>query len=587
MGSLQFPGKTWFNDDEQVILERKAALNKYLQQLAVAAPLYPQLRKALHSLTGVDEQLGRLAFANDVETLAYLLDSEGFDAQWRDRAGGSLLHYAAAQGQEDMTRFLLQKGLNPYARDLFGNSALEVARRRGHEGIAKIMREARAPRPKAGEVDERDGSEAGGGLEFPRGTFIPPQYCVAPEKRRLLIFVNPFGGTKKAERIFDGCVAPLLEQFGVRYERVTTARQGHAEEAVRKVDLSKIDGIVSVSGDGLLSEIMNGLARRPDSALALHTPVSIVPGGTGNGLAASLGMFSPYEATLRLLRGLYRPLDLIRVRQESTGAEMVAFLQVSWGFVSDADLGSESWRWMGQARTSLKALQNIMAKKEYIAKLRFLPLPPHHQHPHVGPDPVTKLCERCLLALNADLFPQQAVAQQQQQQQQQQQPPSALPPPPQLQQQVPAAASPAAAEQKGSERGPELGQVPAAGPRRDSLRPADPAAFVERRGHFAYLMVSNVSMADSKNRSAPFAHFSDGAMDLVLLRDVSRLEAISLLTQFETGDFVKHPAVEYVKVTEFSLEPETQDTLFDVDGERMENKPVAAFVEPGAATVGC
>ncbi len=49
------------------------------------------------------------------------------------------------------------------------------------------------------------------------------------------------------------------------------------------------DGIVTVSGDGLIHEIVNGLYRRKDSLQMMSSlSLGFIPGGSGNGLVKSV-----------------------------------------------------------------------------------------------------------------------------------------------------------------------------------------------------------------------------------------------------------------------------------------------------------
>ena len=41
--------------------------------------------------------------------------------------------------------------------------------------------------------------------------------------------------------------------------------------------------IVVVSGDGLLTEVLNSMMRRPDAAVVVKLPIGIIPAGSGNG----------------------------------------------------------------------------------------------------------------------------------------------------------------------------------------------------------------------------------------------------------------------------------------------------------------
>lgn len=50
-------------------------------------------------------------------------------------------------------------------------------------------------------------------------------------------------------------------------------------------------GIVTIGGDGVLFEVMNGIMERPDWKQIINTiPLAIIPGGSGNGLAKSLSV---------------------------------------------------------------------------------------------------------------------------------------------------------------------------------------------------------------------------------------------------------------------------------------------------------
>ncbi len=106
---------------------------------------------------------------------------------------------------------------------------------------------------------------------------------------------------------------------------------------IRDANLDDFDTIVSISGDGLLFEIVNALGVRPDADQALRKPIAVVPGGSGNGLACSLGNAKSLDAVLNLTQGLYRPLDLNVVEQPETNTRKLSFLFVTWGFLSDVD----------------------------------------------------------------------------------------------------------------------------------------------------------------------------------------------------------------------------------------------------------
>jgi sphingosine kinase len=55
-----------------------------------------------------------------------------------------------------------------------------------------------------------------------------------------------------------------------------------------KQELLSYRGIITVSGDGLPHEALNGLFQRNDWSEVCKIPLGVLPGGSGNGLANSL-----------------------------------------------------------------------------------------------------------------------------------------------------------------------------------------------------------------------------------------------------------------------------------------------------------
>jgi sphingosine kinase len=106
-----------------------------------------------------------------------------------------------------------------------------------------------------------------------------------PPKRRLLILVNPFSGGGVAARSWERARI-ILEKCHVDLKVTMTERAGHAYDIVHnEINKGDYDGIVTVSGDGLIHEVVNGLYRRKDWIQLMSTlAVGFIPGGTANGL---------------------------------------------------------------------------------------------------------------------------------------------------------------------------------------------------------------------------------------------------------------------------------------------------------------
>ncbi|XP_013889832.1 sphingosine kinase 2 [Austrofundulus limnaeus] len=213
-----------------------------------------------------------------------------------------------------------------------------------------------------------------------------------PRPRRLLLLVNPFSGRGQAMQWCQTHILPMIREANISYNLIQTERQNHARELIRDISLTEWDGIVIVSGDGLLHEVINGLMERPDWEQAIKTPVGILPCGSGNALAGSINHYAGYDMCLReplllnccflLCRGDVRPMDLVSVttspapsnnNHAAVPRRLFSFLSVAWGFVSDVDIESERYRGLGSARFTLGTLVRIASLRSYRGRLSYLP----------------------------------------------------------------------------------------------------------------------------------------------------------------------------------------------------------------------
>ncbi|CCM06077.1 uncharacterized protein FIBRA_08324 [Fibroporia radiculosa] len=117
-----------------------------------------------------------------------------------------------------------------------------------------------------------------------------------------LVVYNPVCGHGGAQQLFDDHVLPLLQQNGVRVDKLlVTERAGHAGEFITEY-LEAVEGpftIVLGSGDGTLHEIIETLTTTTPKGMRASAPpakltFALVPCGTANALYASL--FPPAPA---------------------------------------------------------------------------------------------------------------------------------------------------------------------------------------------------------------------------------------------------------------------------------------------------
>ncbi|KAH3871345.1 hypothetical protein DPMN_034543, partial [Dreissena polymorpha] len=190
--------------------------------------------------------------------------------------------------------------------------------------------------------------------------------CSVPEKKRLLVLVNPHSGPGRAMQIYKGQVAPMLDEADIITTVIETEYAGHGTKLMKSFKREDYNGVVIVSGDGLIYEVVNGLMGRSDWEDAMKIPIGCVPGGSGNALACAIN-YSAGESietdpvlhsTFILVKHKVIPMDLVMIEQPKT--KIFSFLSVCWGLLADIDFESEKFRAIGEARFTLQAILRIM-----------------------------------------------------------------------------------------------------------------------------------------------------------------------------------------------------------------------------------
>eukprot|EP01102_Stenamoeba_stenopodia_P000824 TRINITY_DN10777_c0_g1_i1.p1 TRINITY_DN10777_c0_g1~~TRINITY_DN10777_c0_g1_i1.p1 ORF type:complete len:333 (+),score=75.08 TRINITY_DN10777_c0_g1_i1:88-1086(+) len=192
--------------------------------------------------------------------------------------------------------------------------------------------------------------------------------------KKLLVIVNPYGGTGKGRDIWYNEVAPAFKQHNIQFQILETTHKGHAREFLLEADLDQFCGFVIIGGDGSINEALNALNDRPDSEKAIKLPLGVIPAGSGNGLATSLGMRTVAQAVKSITEGVVRPIDLFNYTV-GDGPKKIGCLSITWGFVGDHDvLAENSLRWMGPLRLAVIPIYVIMRMKPYHGVIHYLPV---------------------------------------------------------------------------------------------------------------------------------------------------------------------------------------------------------------------
>jgi sphingosine kinase len=138
---------------------------------------------------------------------------------------------------------------------------------------------------------------------------------------------------------------------------------------LEQLEINEYDVVVVCSGDGLAHEVFNGLGKRQDARMALtKIAVAHIPCGSGNGLSHNLNdTGNASKATLAVIKGLRKPLDLISITQGDRRS--LSFLSQAMGVAAESDLATEHLRWMGDNRFRLGFLWRVLVKKAYPADI--------------------------------------------------------------------------------------------------------------------------------------------------------------------------------------------------------------------------
>lgn len=295
--------------------------------------------------------------------------------------------------------------------------------------------------------------------------------------------------------------------------------------------------------------MVNGLLQREDWATAIKVPLGIIPAGTGNGLAKSLldavgEFYSIQNAAFAIIRGHKRALDVTTVLQGK--ARFFSILMLSWGLIADIDIESEKYRWMGSTRLNFYCFLRVMKLRKYHGCIEFVPSPGHEFYGEPKKDG-----ETCMKDL--EIFAQRQVG---------------------------------CVEQFQGYQGAST-----------CFEVSDWRIL---EGPFISIMLLNVPWVEEDTLSAPEAKFSDGFLDLIVIKDCSKAALASILLAATDGNHVKSPHVMYLKVKAFKLVPGNRvgnpmkGGIVDVDGEVVARgdrdpmaygPPIQLTVDNGLATV--
>jgi YegS/Rv2252/BmrU family lipid kinase len=152
--------------------------------------------------------------------------------------------------------------------------------------------------------------------------------------QRLTILSNPAAGGRRSSAILEH-----LRSEHPSSKVITNDDPAGVRELVRDLDLEPKDTLLVLGGDGTIHQAVSGLFEAsPDTLPAL----AILPCGSGNALAAALGVKSKLIAEETLRSGRLLPIDVAKVTTDSGTSHAINV--VGWGLPARVTLLAEKMR---------------------------------------------------------------------------------------------------------------------------------------------------------------------------------------------------------------------------------------------------
>jgi diacylglycerol kinase (ATP) len=181
---------------------------------------------------------------------------------------------------------------------------------------------------------------------------------------KVKVILNPAGGRWAGQVKIDR-VEQALRAAGIDYHLEPTAAPAHGIELARQASQEGWPIVVAAGGDGLISEVVNGLMQAAGENEA--GTLGIIPLGTANDLPDMLAL--PRDITVacqRLVAGNTRLIDVGQVNGHYFANNSAVGLEPM------VTLAHEQMRWLkGDLRYLLAALKTIAAAQSWSMRLNW------------------------------------------------------------------------------------------------------------------------------------------------------------------------------------------------------------------------
>jgi diacylglycerol kinase (ATP) len=174
------------------------------------------------------------------------------------------------------------------------------------------------------------------------------------------LIVNPIAGAGKTTQKWPH-IKELLQSLGLDFEYALTEAPGHAVELAKSAAKKGCKLIVSIGGDGTMSEVVNGLY---EADALKDTMLGIISTGTGADYIRTIGVPRAYdEACQRLIKPETRIVDLGIVECAGSSGKIKRLFVNFAGLGFDAEIvkaTTQTYKAMGATASYLLGLLSTL-----------------------------------------------------------------------------------------------------------------------------------------------------------------------------------------------------------------------------------
>ncbi|CAF1510620.1 unnamed protein product, partial [Didymodactylos carnosus] len=181
----------------------------------------------------------------------------------------------------------------------------------------------------------------------------------------------------KGGSVYEEQVLPLFEEANISVNTIYTERANHARDYIHEQTLDEYDGLISVGGDGMFSEVCHSLLLKTaqQNGLNINDPnthlkrsslrIGVIPAGSTDAIAfGTTGYNDPITSVLQIIVGESFLIDIATAHSERGFVRFMATM-FAYGFFGNIIEQSDHWRFFGPLRYSLAGFVQFIRNKSY------------------------------------------------------------------------------------------------------------------------------------------------------------------------------------------------------------------------------